>query len=87
VLAICRHSWYILPAIEKGAKNVRIVVSVRIEQEPSEQPGTAFGGYGTIGFNEEATLTSAGFETVSAVFTRVHELLDTLRKEHKQRRP
>jgi hypothetical protein len=61
---------------------MRISVNVRIDQ----QPGGSF-GYGNIGFEESAELVDAGFETVSKVFTRIHELLNVLKSEHERTRP
>ncbi len=58
---------------------MRITVSVRIDQEASDQ---AVGGYGSMNFNEEASLSNAGFDSVSKVFVRLHELLQTLKNEH-----
>jgi len=60
---------------------MKITVNVRIDQEPSDSPYT--GGYGNVQFAEDASLANANFETVSKVFTRVHELLDTLKSEHR----
>ena len=37
---------------------------------------------GRMEFREDATLENAGFETVSKVFARAHELLDALKREN-----
>ena len=59
-------------------------ISVHITAEPQD---AGRGSYGSMNFDEEAQLQPGTFELVSQVFTRCHELLETLRSEHAQRRP
>lgn len=58
-----------------------VSVDVRIQNEPGD---SQFGNYGSLSFSEAAQFSGAGFETVSKVFTRCHELLDALKQEHTQ---
>jgi len=57
-------------------------ISVHITAEPKD---SAHGNYGSMNFDEEATLPSGNFDLVSKVFTRCHDLLDVLRREHPRR--
>jgi len=57
---------------------MRVTISVRIDNE-GDHSGC---GFGQIQFNEDATLTGAGFETVNKVFQAAHTLLETVREEH-----
>jgi len=60
-------------------------VNVRIEAEPAD---AQFGSnYGSMQFSEEASLTGAGFEAVSKVFTRMHDLLTVVKAEHSNSAP
>lgn len=61
---------------------MKISINVRIETTPGDAPGVGWGQY--ITFQEDVNLNEAGFETVSKVFTRCHDLLETLRSEHEQ---
>lgn len=63
---------------------MRITVNVRIDAEPNDnQQGIYGGGINFFNFSEDASLVGNGFETVSKVFNRCHELLATLKLEHK----
>lgn len=65
---------------------MRIYINVRIENEPGDAPGAGY-GMGSMTFGEDASFIGAGFETVSRVFTRCHELLAALKTDHNQRTP
>ncbi len=56
---------------------MRITVNVSIDADPGTQQS-----WGRLNFSEAAELNDAGFETVSTVFTRVHELLEAIKAEH-----
>lgn len=58
-------------------------VTVQIENEPNDHYGYASG---SINFAESAKFDGAGFETVSKIFTRCHELLETMKAEHQKAR-
>ena len=62
---------------------MRIHVDVRIETTPEDSPHSVT-GYGNLAFSESAHFENAGFETVSKIFTRCHELLATIKAEHGQ---
>jgi hypothetical protein len=55
--------------------NVRIDVHI----DSQNQNGA---GYGNIGFSETVQLTDAGFDSVAKIFTRCHELLETIKAQH-----
>lgn len=61
---------------------MRIHVDVRIETTPEDSRMSGV-GYGNLAFSESAHFEDAGFETVSKIFTRCHELLATIKDEHK----
>lgn len=58
---------------------MQIRIMVMINPDPREQSA---GSYGNLQFQEEATFQGAGFETISKIFTKCHELLETLKIEH-----
>ena len=62
---------------------MRIHVDVRIETTPEDSQLGGI-GYGNLAFSESAHFDNAGFETVSKIFTRCHELLETVKAEHGQ---
>lgn len=56
-----------------------IRIDVHIDTEPTDGPS---GSYGNLNFSESKQFSGAGFETVSKIFTRCHELLQVLKHEH-----
>jgi hypothetical protein len=58
-----------------------IRISVHITAEPQD---SAHGSYGSMNFDEEAHMQQGNFDLVSKVFTRCHDLLETLRAEYPQ---
>ena len=60
---------------------MRISIHVSIEAEPGRAES-----YGRIQFNEAAQLTETDFDTVTAVFSRVHDLLNVIKREYAQKK-
>lgn len=59
---------------------MRITIDVRIDSEPQD---TSRGSFGNLQFTEQVQIPQSDFSTISAVFTKCHELLQTIEREHK----
>lgn len=59
---------------------MRITINVRIDAEPQDQNR---GIYGEMSFSEDVSIEKADFSIASAVFTRCHELLQTIDLQHR----
>ena len=55
-------------------------VNINIQNEPGDSQ--YYGGSGSLQFAESTQFSGAGFETVSKIFTRCHDLLAVLKQEH-----
>ncbi len=56
-----------------------VQIYIRVDAEPQD---AANGSYGGLNFSEQQQFSGAGFETVSKIFTRAHELLSALKVDH-----
>jgi len=54
-------------------------ISVNISAGPEDYQ---MGSTGNMNFSEEAALNGSHFETVSKVFTKIHDLIAVLKAEH-----
>lgn len=55
-----------------------IRVQVFIEAEPQDGPQ---GNYGSMNFNESTTIRGKTFSAIAGVFSRVHDLMEQVKKE------